>query len=59
MLFVPRERAKKTLERLHEEGKEHRRKQTIKERKAYLKAKEEGKLDEYYENLSKNWIIFD
>ena len=53
MLFVPREKAKQTLKRLREEGKERRRIKTEKQRAAFLKAKEEGRLDEYYEELRK------
>ena len=55
MLFVPREQAKKTLKRLREEGKERRRIETEKRRAAYLKAKKEGKLDEYYAEIERKW----
>ena len=54
MLFIPEERVKSTLKRLREEGKERRRKETMKRREEYLKAKKEGKLDEYFENLNKD-----
>ena len=58
MLFVPREQAKKVLKRLREEGKERRRIETEKRRAAYLKAKKEGKLDEYYEELREKRQFF-
>lgn len=54
MLFIPEQKAKEMRKRLREEGKERRRKQTLKEREAYLKAKKEGKLEEYFENLNKD-----
>ncbi len=51
MLFIPQEQVKKTLKRLREEGKERRRKESEKRKADYLKAKKEGKLDEYYAEL--------
>lgn len=51
MLFIPKEQVKKTLKRLREEGRERRRIESDKRKAAYLKAKEEGKLDEYYKEL--------
>ena len=53
MLFIPEERVKELLKELREEGKERRRKQALERRKACLKAKEEGKLDEHWENMRK------
>ncbi len=55
MLFVPREQAKKVLKKLREEGKERRRIQAEERKAAYLKAKKEGKLEEYYAEIEKNW----
>ena len=54
MLFIPEKKVKATLKRLREEGKERRRKQTLKQREEYLKAKKEGRLEEYFENLNKD-----
>ena len=55
MLFIPEQQVKKTLKKLREEGKERRRKRTLERRKEYLKAKEEGKLDEYYAEIDRKW----
>ena len=48
MLFIPQEKVKKTLKRLREEGRERRRKETLKRREEYLKAKENNDLDSYF-----------
>ena len=53
MLFMPQEKAKQLLKKHREEGKKRRRIEAEKRKAAYLKAKEEGKLDEYYEELRK------
>jgi len=58
MLFVPREQAKKAIKKLSEEGKERRRNAAEKRKAAYLKAKKEGKLDEYYEELREKRQFF-
>ena len=55
MLFIPQEQVKKTLKRLRKEGKERRRIESEKRKAAYLKAKEEGKLDEYYAEIERKW----
>ena len=56
MLFMPEEKAKKLLKRHREEGKERRWIASEKRKAAYLKAKKEGKLDEYYAEIEKkNW----
>jgi len=50
---MPQEKAKQLLKKHREEGKKRRRIEAEKRKAAYLKAKEEGKLDEYYEELRK------
>ena len=55
MLFIPQEQVKKTLKRLREEGKERRRIESEKRKAAYLKAKEESQLDEYYAEIRRKW----
>lgn len=54
MNFVPREIAKETCKRIREERLERLRRDTEERRNAYLKAKKEGKLDEYFSNLEKD-----
>lgn len=56
MLFIPQKKSKKIINDLLEEGKDIRRKRSIEDRKRYLKAKKEGKLDEYYEYCRSRWI---
>ena len=51
MLFIPEEQVKIALKELREKDRKERREKTLKRRQAYLKAKEDGKLDEYYERL--------
>jgi len=49
---MPQEKAKQLLKKKHkEEGKVRRRIETEKMRAAYVKAKKEGRLDKYYEEL--------
>ena len=57
MLFIPEEKVKEITNRLLEEARERRRKQSLERRETYLKAKKEGRLDEYFENLNKDKII--
>lgn len=47
---------KEVLKKRREEGKERRWKKTLERRQACLKAKEKGRLDEYWENLNKDSI---
>ena len=51
MLFIPEEQVKIALKELREKNKKEMREMSLKRRQAYLKAKEDGKLDEYYERL--------
>lgn len=50
MNFVPRKIAEESCKRLLDEHLSRSRKKAMERRKAYLKAKEEGKLDEYFNN---------
>ena len=54
MLFNPEKRAKETRKRLHNKYMEKSRQRTLKRREEYLKAKEKGKVDEFFANLEKN-----
>ncbi len=58
MLFMPQEKAKQLLKKHIEEGKERRRIAAEKRKAAYLKAKKEGRLDEYYEELREKRQFF-
>lgn len=51
MLFIPQEKVKKTLKRLHEESMERSRQHTLKKRQAYLEAKKNNNVDEFFEDL--------
>ena len=53
MLFIPEEQVEIALKELREKDRKERREISLKFRQEYLKAKEEGKLDEYYEKLSR------
>ena len=55
---MPQEKAKQLLKKHIEEGKERRRIAAEKRKAAYLKAKKEGRLDEYYEELREKRQFF-
>lgn len=55
MLFIPEKKVKETSRRIRERTRKERKEQTLKRRQKFIKAKEEGKLDEYYEELSNKW----
>ena len=48
MLFIPQEKVKEMHKKLLREGRERRRKETLKRREEYLKAKENNDLDSYF-----------
>lgn len=52
MLFIPEKKVKKIIKQLNEEHRAKAREQTLRSREEYLKAKENGTLDEYFQNLN-------